>query len=65
MNESLIVLAIATPALLLAASLYWVDRVRRRESLFRWAAENHFKLLTYRQPMLVESSGFPVSLSKG
>jgi len=64
MNEAIVILAIAAPAVLLAAALYWIDRVRRRESLFRWASENHFKLLAYRQPFPVEASGFPFSLSK-
>lgn len=64
MNETIVIVAIAVPAVLLAAALYWMDRLRRRESLFRWASENHFKLLTYRQPLLVEASGFPFSLSK-
>jgi hypothetical protein len=64
MNESIVTLAIAAPAVFLAAVLYWLDRVRRRESLFRWASENHFKLLAYRQPFPVEASAFPFSLSK-
>lgn len=64
MIETIVVIAMATPAIILAAALYWVDRVRRRESLFRWAAEQHFRLLAYRQPLPVETSGFPFSLSK-
>ena len=64
MNETIVVLAIATPALILAAALYWVDRVRRRESLFRWAAEHQFRLTAFRQPLPVETSGYPFSLSK-
>ena len=64
MNETIVILAIAAPAVFLAAALFWLDRVRRRESLFRWASENHFKLLAYRQPFPVEASGFPFSLSK-
>lgn len=64
MNETIVVIAIMVPAFLLAVALYWMDRLRRREALFRWASENHFKLLTYRQPFPVEASGFPFSLSK-
>ena len=64
MNETIAVPGIATLAVILATVLYWVDRIRRRESLYRWASENHFKLLAYRQPFPVEVSGFPFSLSK-
>lgn len=64
MNETIIVLAVATPAVFLAVALYWVDLVRRREVLFRWASENHFKVLACRHPLPVEASAFPFSLSK-
>jgi hypothetical protein len=62
--EAVILLAIAVPAVLLAASLYWLDRVRRREALFRWASTNGFRLLTFKQPLLSEASPFPISASK-
>lgn len=64
MNETIVVLAMAAPAVFLAVALYWLDRVRRRETLYRWASEHHFKLLGYRQPLPVEASGFPFSMSK-
>ena len=64
MQESVIFLAIALPVVLLLVSLYWLDRVRRREALFRWAAENGYRLISFRQPILTEASPFPVSASK-
>ncbi len=38
MPEAVVVVAVAVPAVMLAVSLYWLDRVRRREALFRWAS---------------------------
>ena len=64
MNPTLEMALIATPAILFSVALYWVDRVRRREALFRWSAVNGFKLLAYRQPLVTEASGFPISASK-
>lgn len=64
MNETIIIAAIALPAIALAATLYWVDRVRRREALFRWASSNDLKLLIFRQPLLTEASAFPFAVSK-
>lgn len=64
MPESIIFLVIALPVVLLFASLYWLDRVRRREALFRWASSNGYRLLFYGQPVLTEASPFPVAASK-
>ena len=64
MRESLILLAIGVPAVLLFVSLYWLDRVRRREALFRWASEGGYRLIAFRQPILTEASPFPFSVSK-
>ncbi len=64
MRESIIVLAIATPAVLLAVTLYWLDRVRRREAIFRWASRHGYRLIAFRQPILTEASPFPFSASK-
>ena len=64
MSETAVVLAIAAPAILLVVVLYWLDRVRRREALFRWAADEGFKLRSYHQPVLTELSPCPFSASK-
>ena len=64
MRESIVFLAIALPAVLLFVTLYWLDRVRRREALFRWASRNGYRLLAFAQPILTEASPFPVSASK-
>jgi hypothetical protein len=64
MPEVIVWLAIGVPAVLLAVSLYWLDRVRRREALFRWAAENGYRLLSFQQPIVSEASAFPFSASK-
>ncbi len=64
MKEPIILLALAVPAILLAVSMYWLDRVRRREAIFRWASSNALRLITFRQPILTEASPFPLSLSK-
>src|SRR5687768_7503609 len=45
MPESLIVAAIFVPAALLAVTLYYLDRVRRREALYRWATAHGYRLL--------------------
>ena len=64
MQEPLILIAIAVPTILLFGSLYWLDRVRRKEALFRWASENGYRLIAFRQPILTEASPFPFSMSK-
>ena len=64
MTETMILLAIAIPSILLLGTLYWIDCVRRREALFRWASASGYRVLSYRQPMLTELSGFPVASSK-
>jgi hypothetical protein len=64
MSEAIVWLAIGVPVVLLVVSLYWLDRVRRREALFRWAAANGYRLLSFKQPILSEASSFPVSVSK-
>jgi hypothetical protein len=62
--EAVILLAIAIPAFLLAASLYWLDRLRRRDALFRWASASGYRLLSFKPPFLSEASQFPISASK-
>lgn len=64
MSDHAVFLAMALPAVLLAASLYWLDRVRRREALFRWASDSGCRLLAFKQPALTELSPFPLSVSK-
>jgi hypothetical protein len=64
MREPIVLLAIALPAVLLFVTLYWLDRVRRREALFRWASRNGYRLVTFGQPILTEASPFRFSASK-
>jgi|GEM_PF-2220100 len=64
MSESSIAFAIFVPAALLAMTHYCLDRVRRREALYRWANANGYRLLRFRQPVLTEASPFPLALSK-
>lgn len=64
MQEPLILIAIAVPTILLFGSLYWLDRVRRKEALFRWASESGYRLIAFRQPILTEVSPFLFSISK-
>ena len=64
MPEPVIFLTLALPVVLLFVALYWLDRVRRREALFRWAAESGYRLISFGQPILTEASPFPVSVSK-
>ena len=64
MPESLIATAMFVPAALLAVTLYWLDRVRRREALFHWATSNGYRLIHFRQPLLTEPSPFPLALSR-
>ena len=61
MQEPISLLAIALPAVMLFISLYWLDRVRRREALFRWASRNRYRLVSFGQPILTEASPFPFS----
>jgi hypothetical protein len=64
MPEAVVFVVVAAPAVVLAASLYRLDRVRRREALFRWASAGGYKVLSYRQPVLTELSPFRLSVSK-
>ena len=64
MREPIVLLALTLPAVLLLVTLYWLDRLRRREALFRWACRNGYRLLSFGQPLLTEASPFPVSASK-
>lgn len=64
MSDHAVFLVMALPAVLLAVCLYWLDRVRRREALFRWASAGGWRLLAYGQPALTELSPFPFSASK-
>jgi hypothetical protein len=48
----------------MAGGLALLDRVRRREALFRWASANGYRLLSFKQPILSEASPFPISASK-
>ena len=63
MNDTVLMIAVMLPAVLLAASLYWIDIVRRRECLYRWASNEKLKLLAFRYPLLTEASAFPFSIS--
>lgn len=63
MNETVFIAATMIPATLLAISLYWVDVVRRKERLFRWASKNNLKLNKFRYPLVIERSAFPFSVS--
>jgi hypothetical protein len=62
MRDNLLWLVIAfvmvVPSVLLAVSLYFMGRVRRREALFRWASSQGFKMLSFRQPWLSDASPF-------
>lgn len=51
-------------AVALAVTLYCLDRVWRREALFRWASANGLKVLAFKQPLMTEQSAFPLSTSK-
>lgn len=64
MNSDFMLGAFAGLAILFAALFYWTDRVRRQAAVYRWAANNGLKLLSFRQPILTEASAFPMSLSK-
>ncbi len=64
MIESLVFAAMTAPLVVLAVVLYWVDRIRRREALYRWASDQGFHVLSARQPWLTEASGFPLAFSK-
>ena len=64
MSQTLIFLTVALPTISLLAVLYWADRMRRREALFRWASASGFRVLSYRQPLLTEFSAFPLAGSK-
>lgn len=64
MNAMLLVYAIFALGVCLAVALYWTDRIRRREAVYRWSANNGLKLLSFRKPLVTEASKFPFSLSK-
>lgn len=64
MNEAVVMLLVGGPLVLLAAALYWLDRVRRRAALYRWASDNGYRLLDFGQPIVTETSPFPLSVSK-
>ena len=64
MREPLILLALALPGFLLFGCLYWLDRTRRREALYRWASEGGYRLVAFGQPIPTEASPFPFSVSK-
>jgi hypothetical protein len=64
MRDQIVFLVLALPAVLAAVSLYWLDRVRRREAVFRWASASGYRLVSYRQPVPTEASPFPISWSK-
>ncbi|TWT30522.1 hypothetical protein KOR42_54610 [Thalassoglobus neptunius] len=64
MNETVLITLIAAPLVVLAVTLYWVDRIRRREALYRWSAQQGYKVLSFRRPLVTEASAFPMSASK-
>lgn len=64
MLQMILVPTMIGSAIVLCGLLYWLDRVRRREALYRWASSNGYRVLSFKQPMITELSGFPVSASK-
>ena len=65
MPAPVLVLTLALPAVLLLASLYRLDRARRREALSRWAAGGGYRLIAFRHPLMTEATPFPLPASKG
>lgn len=63
MQAAALLVLIMVLAIACAVSLYVLDRVRRREVLFRWASDNGFRLVKFSQP-LVEATPFPMAWSK-
>ena len=63
MITSVLAALVLVLAVACAVGLYVMDRVRRREALFRWASINGFRLLRFSQPM-VEATPFPFTPSK-
>ena len=63
MNDTVLMIAMLLPAVLFAVSLYWIDIVRRRECLYRWASINNLNLVVFRYPRVTETSAFPFSVS--
>lgn len=58
MITSALVAAVMILAVAVAVSVYIIDRVRRKEALFRWASDNGYQVLRFSQPM-VETTPFP------
>ena len=63
MFTNLMVGLAAALAVALATSFYAMDRIRRREALFRWASTNGFRVLKFSQP-IVEATPFRFTPSK-
>jgi len=64
MNEFVATAAIIAGLLALGVGLYALERVRRSRTLHRWAAAHDYKLISFHQPMLTETSPFPFTMSK-
>ena len=63
MFTNLMVGLAAALAVALATSFYAMDRIRRKEALFRWASTNGFRVLKFSQP-IVEATPFRFTPSK-
>ena len=63
MITNLLVAVVSVLAVVCAVSLYAMDRIRRREALFRWASANGYRILKFAQPM-VERTPFLFTPSK-
>ena len=64
MDDSILIGIVAVGLLGLGAALYSLERARRRRTLYRWAADNDYKLIAFDQPTLTEESSFPFTVSK-
>ena len=63
MFTNLLLVLVSVLAVACVVSLYIMDRIRRREALFRWASANGYRLLKFAQPM-IERTPFPFTPSK-
>ena len=64
MNEWIITAGVLLLLTVTGAGLYYLERRQRRNALLRWATNQGFRVIDYRQPFLTESSPFPFIASK-
>ncbi len=64
MNESVVTAMVMIGLIGLGGGVYCLERMRRRRALYRWAANNGYKLIAYDRPLLTEESPFPFTVSK-